>query len=93
MQRKVPQNRDLREVPQAKHRPRPKALPEYAREHVQRNDAIVAAYRSGGYTMREIGDYFSLHYSRISKIIHVADLAADKTKGKTCPRFVLARGS
>jgi putative transposase len=50
MQRKVPQHRDLREVQQAKRRPRAKALPEYAREHPQRNDAIVAAYRSGGYT-------------------------------------------
>jgi hypothetical protein len=83
MQRKVPRDRDLREVPQAKRRPRAKALSEHAREYLQRNDAIVAAYRSGGYTLREIGDYFSLHYSRISKIIHAADLAAGEEKGKT----------
>ena len=85
MRRQVPQNRDLREVPQAKHRPPAKVLPEYAREHSQRNDAIVAAYRSGGYTLRDIGDYFSLHYSRISKIIHAADLAAREEKGKVVP--------
>lgn len=33
---------------------------------------IAAAYASGGYTMREIGDYFGLHYSRISKILRRA---------------------
>ena len=83
MRRHVPHNRDLREVPQAKRRPLAKALPDYAREHLQRNDAIVAAYRSGGYTLRDIGDYFSLHYSRISKIIRAADLASREEKGKT----------
>jgi REP element-mobilizing transposase RayT len=83
MRRQVPQNRDLREVPQAKRRPRAKALPEYARKYVQRNDAIVAAYRSGGYTLRDIGDYFSLHYSRISKIVQAADSALREEKGKT----------
>jgi len=83
MRRQVQQNRDLREVPQAKRRPPAKALPEYAREYPQRNDAIVAAYRSGGYTLRDIGDYFSLHYSRISKIVHAADLVRREEKGKT----------
>ena len=82
LRRQMPQNRDLREVPQAKRRPRAKALPAYTREYVQRNDAIVAAYRSGGYTLRDIGDYFGLHYSRISKIVHAADLAAREEKGK-----------
>ncbi len=36
------------------------------------NQAIIAAYASGGYTMKEIGDYFGLHQSRISKIIRAA---------------------
>ena len=81
MRRQVPQNRDLREVPQAKRRHRAKALSAYAREYVQRDDAIVAAYRSGGYTLRDIGDYFGLHYSRISKIVHAADLARREKRG------------
>jgi REP element-mobilizing transposase RayT len=69
MQRKVPQDRDLREVPQAKRRPVPRSLPDYERAHADRNQAIKAAYASGGYTMQEIGDYVRLHHSRISKII------------------------
>jgi len=34
-----------------------------------RDEAIVAAYVSGGYTMKEIGEYFGLHYSRISRLV------------------------
>ena len=56
MQRKVPQDRDLREVPQAKRRPVPRSLPDYERANADRNQAIKAAYASGGYTMQEIGD-------------------------------------
>ena len=69
MQRKVPHDRDLREVPQAKRRPVPRLLAEYDQTHADRDQAIKAAYASGGYTMQEIGDYFALHQSRISKIV------------------------
>ena len=72
MQHKVPNALDLREVPQAKRRPVPLSLPEYDRRHADRDQAIKAAYASGGYTMKEIGDYFGLHQSRISKIIRAA---------------------
>ncbi|NVK43915.1 MAG: transposase [Oceanospirillaceae bacterium] len=41
-----------------------------------RNEAIVKAYASGGYSMKAIGDFFGLHYSRVSRIINEA-------KGKT----------
>ncbi len=70
MRRQLPQNRDLREVPQAKRRVPAKT--EYARECPRRNDAIVAAYRSGGYTLQDIGDFFGIHYSRVSKIVQAA---------------------
>jgi len=83
MRRQVPQNRDLREIPQARRRPAAKTIPEYSREHPQRNDAIVAAYRSGGHTLQDIGDFFGLHYSRVSKIVKAADLALHEAKGKT----------
>ncbi|MEA3278662.1 MAG: hypothetical protein U9Q81_25865, partial [Pseudomonadota bacterium] len=54
-------------------------------EHPDRDRAIAAAYASGGYTMQEIGDYFGLHYSRISKIVQAASGARAKAKGKTGP--------
>ena len=33
--------------------------------------AIAKAYASGGFSLREIGDYFGLHYSRVSQIIKI----------------------
>ncbi|MEA3276072.1 MAG: hypothetical protein U9Q81_12415 [Pseudomonadota bacterium] len=85
MRRKVPKGRDLREIPQAKVRPIAKPLAHYARKHPDRNRAIAAAYASGGYTMQEIGDFFGLHYSRISKIVQAASGARAKARGKTGP--------
>ncbi|WP_425507047.1 helix-turn-helix domain-containing protein [Teredinibacter haidensis] len=41
-----------------------------------RNTAISQAYASGGYSMKEIGEHFGLHYSRVSRILR-------KAKGKT----------
>jgi DNA-directed RNA polymerase specialized sigma subunit len=72
--------RDLREVPLAKRRPLPRSLPEYERANPDRDQAIQAAYASGGYTMREIGDYFGLSQSRISKIIRPAPQLGSRTK-------------
>ncbi len=64
---------DLREVPQAKAQPAARPLAHFAREYADRDTAIAAAYASGAYTMKQIGDYFGLHYSRISKIVRLAD--------------------
>ena len=83
MMRKIPRGRDLREVPQSKVRPRVQPLATYVRAHPERNRAIAEAYASGGYTMQEIGDYFGLHYSRVSKIVRAEAQERRKSKGKT----------
>jgi len=83
MRCKVPKGRDLREIPQTKTRPSAKPLSYYARHHANRDRAIVAAYASGAYTMQDVGDFFGLHYSRVSKIIHAADQARAKARRKT----------
>jgi REP element-mobilizing transposase RayT len=72
IRRRIPASRDLREISQAKSRPTVEPLAVYARQHPERNHAIVAAYASGGYTMQEIGDFFGVHYSRVSKIVQGA---------------------
>lgn len=59
----------LKEIPSSQRRPAPKKLEKYAAGGVERNAAIVAAYRSGGYTLKEIGEYFGLHYSTVSGIV------------------------
>lgn len=35
----------------------------------ERDDAIVLAWMTGAYTLRDIGEYFGLHYASISRIV------------------------
>ena len=37
------------------------------------DSALINAYASGGYSMKEIGDYFKLHYSRFRRIVKTKD--------------------
>jgi putative transposase len=69
MQSLVDGNKDLSEIPSSQARPRPKALSEYKRFGKDRNTTIVQAYQSGGYTLKEIAEYFGLHYSTVSVIV------------------------
>ncbi len=66
---------DLSEIPRAQRRKQAKPLEHYDKRY-SRDEAIVASYRTGHYSMKQIGDYFGLHYSRVSRII-------GKAKGKT----------
>jgi DNA-directed RNA polymerase specialized sigma subunit len=60
----------LREVPVVQRRTAPQSLEHYSVKNQNRNKAIIEAYLSGGYTLQEIGNYFNLHYSSVSRIIH-----------------------
>ena len=73
LQRKIEQEQDLSEIPSAHKRPLAKSLDYYERKGKNRNVAIVLAYQSGGYTMKEIGEYFGVHYSRVSRILKPAE--------------------
>lgn len=79
LRHRLPKNRDLSEVPRTQRRPPAKPLADYAGLYPKRNAAIAAAYASGGYTLKEIGEYFGLHYARISRIVRQAREAKDKT--------------
>jgi len=63
-------DKKISEVPKIQKRPVPKAISEYAEIAKSRNEAIQVAYRSGGYTLEEIGKHFGLHYSTVSRILH-----------------------
>ncbi|MCP4407298.1 MAG: addiction module toxin RelE [Gammaproteobacteria bacterium] len=76
----LPTDKDLSEIPKPQKRPTARPLTYYSKKTRSRNEAIFKAYQSGGYTMKEIGDYFDLHYSRISRIIREKEVA---TKDKT----------
>ena len=67
----------LHEIPYAQRRPLAKSLEDILKAHV-RDMAILQAYASGAYTLKEIGEHFGLHYSRISRIVK-----SMKAKSKT----------
>ncbi len=69
MQSKISGDDDLSEIPASQRRPAPKALSYYAEKYKIRNNAIVAAYASGGYSLKEVGAHFGLHYSTVSGIV------------------------
>ena len=65
-------DKDVSEVPKIQRRSVPKALDEYDKLADSRNESIIMAYRSGGYTLKQIGKHHALHYSTISRIVHDA---------------------
>lgn len=70
LQEQIEEGRDLSEIPSPQKRPVAKEIAYYERKAKSRNAAIFDAYRSGGYTLKEIGDYFGLHYSTVSSIVN-----------------------
>ena len=69
MQGLIEGDKELSEIPTSQRRSKPKELPYYAKKYKIRNDAIISAYKSGGYSLKEVGDYFKLHYSTVSGMI------------------------
>ena len=69
MQWLIDEEKELSEVPSTQRRSIAKPLEHYAKKGLDRDDAINRAYASGGYSMKEIGNYFSLHYSTVSRIL------------------------
>lgn len=57
------------QVPKHQRRVPPQPLADYQHMHATRNDAIIAAYSSGGYSYQEIGAYFGLHFTTVGRIV------------------------
>jgi len=65
----IPKDKDLSEISSSQKRPLAKPLLHYRKLFIDRDQAICEAFKSGGYSMKEIGEFFGLHYSRISRIV------------------------
>lgn len=65
----IDQGKDLSEIPRSQRRAKPKALSWYEKQAQTRNEGIKLSYESGGYSMKEIGRHYKLHYSRVSRIL------------------------
>lgn len=79
MQSRLKLHQDLSEIPRSQRRKIPKSLDYYSNNNKNRNRGIIAAYQSGGYSMKEVGDHFGVHYSSVSKIIKQAGNSHFKT--------------
>jgi putative transposase len=78
MQRKMNTDRRLSEIPKTQRRAGSRPLSWYFQKHPDRDRAVFEAFRSGGYNMREIGDYVGRHYSTISRIVSFNEKERDK---------------
>ena len=59
----------LREISKAQKRSLFMTLPEYETHYKTRNEAMARAYLSGAYTMRQIAEYFRMHYMTVSRAV------------------------
>jgi REP element-mobilizing transposase RayT len=64
---------DIQEVPRVQRRPPAKSLEWYEAQYEQRDSSMIAAYRSGDYTMKAIADWFGVHYATVSRVLKKAE--------------------
>ena len=68
---------DLSEIPRAHRRPPPQPLAAYAKGRGDPKAAMVRAFSSGGYTLKEIADYFGVHYgSTVSQAVRSPEVSS-----------------
>ncbi len=68
IQPNISSENDLREVPRRQRRPLAKPLGEYVLEGLP-YQAMAKAYLSGDYSMKEIADFFDVHYATVSRAV------------------------
>lgn len=69
MQRKIGKEKNDLNIPKQQKRPTAKSLSEIAAHYKDRNRAIIAAYNTGVYSQREIGEFYQLHPTTIGIIV------------------------
>ena len=72
MHKLIDGEKELSEIPSSQRRASPLELSDYEAQANSRDEAICMAYKSGGYTQKQIGDFFGLHYAQISRIVKQA---------------------
>lgn len=67
-QKQINEKKTLSDLPRLQTRALPKSLEYYENTYHDQKKEIFNAYISGGYTLKQIGDYFGKH-STVSKIV------------------------
>lgn len=60
---------ELSEVPKTQRRLIARSLVEYREACADRDESMASAYLSGAYTMKEIGEFFGVHYMTVSRAV------------------------
>jgi REP element-mobilizing transposase RayT len=68
---------ELKEISTAHRRSLALPLSEYQKKYSDRNEALARAYKSGGYTMAQIAEYFSVHYVTVSRAVRLFEDGSD----------------
>ena len=69
-------NEDLKEINRLQRRPLAKPLQWYEDKIADRKQAMAFAYASGDYTMKEISEWFCVHYSTVSRAVKLFEVNA-----------------
>ena len=69
MQKKIGKDQIDLNIPQKQMRPIPRSLAEIVSRSTERDVSIIAAYDTGAYSQREIGDYFGIHPSTVGVVV------------------------
>jgi len=68
------QHEDI-QIPKTQKRAKPESLNHYEAKVSNRDEAIVKAYSSGGYSYQELANYFDLHFTTVGKIVRADRLS------------------
>jgi transposase-like protein len=74
MQKQLNNRADLSEIPRIQRRCKAKPLQYYAMRYKDKKQAMVQAYSTGDYTMKEIAGHFDVHYSTVSRAIKKSEV-------------------
>ncbi|HBZ30911.1 MAG TPA: addiction module toxin RelE, partial [Nitrosomonas nitrosa] len=69
LQKRIGKEKGNINIPRQQKRPIAKPLVEIAAQYKDRNEAIIAAYKTGTYSQREIGVFYQLHPTTIGTIV------------------------
>jgi len=78
MQQKISPEKKLTYIPQPHYMPIKCSIKEYDKKSFHRDECIRLAYASGQFSLAEIGEYFGLHYSWVSRIVKNGKKAKSK---------------
>ena len=73
---------NIKEVPRMQRRPLAQTLDYYSSHYTNPKQGMVEAYSSGDYSMKQIADWFGVHYSTVSRAVNAA--AGQMRECNTC---------